>query len=65
MLDTTREQITELLDRIYAGRERLSGVAIFQHAAADDMPAEALLRLDALPDGEYTVDEAADAVTTP
>ncbi|GGK22568.1 hypothetical protein GCM10010124_13870 [Pilimelia terevasa] len=61
--ETANGPIDALLDSIFAGQERLSRADIYQHAVAADLPADALVRLDQLPEGEYTVDEAGEALT--
>jgi hypothetical protein len=54
--------IDELLDEIFAGQERVSRDEIQRRAVAASLAAEDLTALDGLPEGEYTQDEAADAL---
>ncbi|MET8908298.1 hypothetical protein [Micromonospora sp. MA102] len=53
-------QLDELLDDIFRGQERMSQADIYRRAVAAELPADLLSRIDALPEGEYAVDEAAD-----
>ncbi|WP_442933318.1 hypothetical protein [Micromonospora psammae] len=55
-------QLDELLDDIYRGQERISQADIHRRAIAAQLPAALLARIEALPQGEYSVDEAADAL---
>ena len=50
------------LDELYHGRERLSSGEIQRSAISADLPADLLTRVDALPEGEYAQDEAAEAL---
>ncbi|WBB51593.1 hypothetical protein O3597_02790 [Verrucosispora sp. WMMA2044] len=52
--------LDELLDDLYHGQERISQVDIYRHAVAAELPAQLLSRLNALPPGEYAVDEVTD-----
>ncbi len=54
--------LDEFLDDVYAGQERLSSGDLQRSAIAADLPATALTRIDALPEGEYAQDEAAEAL---
>lgn len=54
--------LEDLLQAIYLGQERLSRVEIHRRAVAADLPADLMSRVDALPEGEYALDEAADAL---
>ena len=56
--------LDEFLDDVYAGQERLSSGDLQRSAIAADLPATALTRIDALPEGEYAQDEAAEALRT-
>jgi hypothetical protein len=60
--DPGRTPLDELLDDIYVGQERLSRDEIHRRAVAADLPADLMLRVDALPEGEYALDEAAEAL---
>ena len=54
----------DLLDRVFTGEERLSSDEIHRRVLALDPPAEVLIAFDHLPEGEYSVDEVAEAVGT-
>ena len=54
--------LDEFLDDVYAGQERLSAADLQRNAIAADLPASALTRIDALPEGEYAQDEASEAL---
>ncbi len=54
--------LDEYLDDAYAAQERLSSADLQRGAVAADLPASALTRIDALPEGEYAQDEAAEAL---
>ena len=54
--------LDEFLDDVYAAQERLSSGDLQRSALAADLPAPALTRIDALPEGEYAQDEAAEAL---
>ncbi|WP_435821642.1 hypothetical protein [Micromonospora musae] len=56
--DTRR--LDDLLEDLYRGQERVSQADIYRRAVAAELPAEWLTRICALPEGEYSVDEAAD-----
>ncbi|GAA1808550.1 hypothetical protein HC028_22395 [Planosporangium flavigriseum] len=52
------------LDHVYQyhGQERLARVDIHRAAVTADLPADQLAILDGLPEGEYSQDEAAEAL---
>ena len=54
--------LDEFLDDAYVGQERLTSADLQRSAIAADLPATALTRIDALPEGEYAQDEAAEAL---
>jgi hypothetical protein len=54
--------LEDLLEDIFLGKERLSRDEIHRRAVAADLPADLMVRVDALPEGEYALDEAADAL---
>ena len=54
--------LDEFLDDAYVGQERLSAAELQRSAVAADLPATVLTRIDALPEGEYAQDEAAEAL---
>ncbi|MBW6432226.1 hypothetical protein KZ829_00500 [Actinoplanes hulinensis] len=59
--DDIRELDT-FLDAAYDAQERLTSGDLRRRAIAADLPAAALTRIDALPEGEYAQDEAAEAL---
>lgn len=61
MTDTFNE-LDAFLDDAYDAQERLSSLDLQRRAIAADLPAEARTRIDALPEGEYAQDEAAEAL---
>jgi len=54
--------IDRLLDDLYVGQERMSRDEIHRRAVAAELPPEAISVLDALPEGEYSQDEATAAL---
>jgi hypothetical protein len=56
--------LDEFLDDAYVGQERLAAADLQRSAVAADLPATVLARIDALPEGEYAQDEAAEALRT-
>jgi hypothetical protein len=50
------------LDDAYVGQERLTSADLQRSAIAADLPASVTARIDALPEGEYAQDEAAEAL---
>jgi hypothetical protein len=54
--------LSRLLEEAYTGIERLSRDELQRRAVAADLPAEEMARVDALPEGEYALDEAAEAL---
>ena len=63
MTDNLRE-LDEFLDTAFDAHERLSSGDLQRAAIAANLPATALTRIDALPEGEYAQDEAAEALRT-
>ncbi|MEU8814646.1 hypothetical protein [Actinoplanes sp. NPDC048796] len=61
MSDEFRELDT-FLDDAFDAQERLSSADLQRRAIASDLPATAMTRIDALPEGEYAQDEAAEAL---
>ena len=61
MTDDIRELDT-FLDDAFDGQERLSSADLQRRAIASELPALAMTRIDALPEGEYAQDEAAEAL---
>ncbi len=59
------DEIRELdafLDDAFDAQERLSSADLQRRAMAVELSASALTRVDALPEGEYAQDEAAEAL---
>ena len=54
--------LDEFLDDAYVGQERLTSAELQRSAIAADLPARLMTKLDALPEGEYAQDEAAEAL---
>ena len=54
--------LNEFLDDAYVGQERLTNADLQRSAIAADLPASVLTRIDALPEGEYAQDEAAESL---
>ncbi|GAA0491463.1 hypothetical protein Ade02nite_22570 [Paractinoplanes deccanensis] len=61
MTDVFRE-LDAFLDDAFDAQERLSSADLQRRAIAADLPATMLTRIDALPEGEYAQDEAAEAL---
>jgi hypothetical protein len=55
-------ELDDFLDDAFEAQERMSAGDLQRRAIAADLPAEALTRIDALPEGEYAQDEAAEAL---
>jgi hypothetical protein len=55
-------QLAELLDEVYRGQDRLTRGDIHRAAVVADLPADLMQLIDGLPEGEYSEDEAADAL---
>ena len=54
--------LDEFLDDAYVGQERLTSADLQRSAIAAGLPATVMTRIDALPEGEYAQDEAAEAL---
>jgi hypothetical protein len=54
--------VDELLDEVYSGQERMTRDDIYRRAVAAGLPAEVIVALDALPEGEYAQDEVIDSL---
>lgn len=64
-LPAVTDDIRELdafLDTAYDAQERLTSGDLQRRAIAADLPATVMTRIDALPEGEYAQDEAAEAL---
>jgi hypothetical protein len=55
-------ELDAFLDDAFDAQERVSSGDLQRRAIAADLPAELLTRIDALPEGEYAQDEAAEAL---
>ena len=55
-------KVEALLYKVYAGRGRMTNEEIHRRAIAAELPARVLIAIDALPAGEYTLDEASKAL---
>ncbi len=56
------EPLESWLDELYHGQERLARGEIHRYATAAELPPTLMARVDALPEGEYTQEEAAEAL---
>ncbi len=54
--------LDDFLDDVYVAQERMTSAELQRSAIAADLPASVLTRIDALPEGEYAQDEAAEAL---
>jgi hypothetical protein len=54
--------LDDFLDDAYDAQERMTSGDLQRRAIAADLPAEAMTKIDALPEGEYAQDEAAEAL---
>ncbi|MGC4759854.1 hypothetical protein [Micromonospora trifolii] len=54
------QALDDLLDDIFRAQERVTQAEIYRRAVAAELPPDLLARIDALPEGEYAVDEASD-----
>jgi hypothetical protein len=59
---TSHPELDALLDEAFRGHDRLSRDEIYRRAVAADLPAGSLTRIDALPEGDYAQDEAAEVL---
>ena len=59
---TEPNPLDAFLDELYRGHERLTSGDIQRSAISADLPADLMTRVDALPEGEYAQDEAAEAL---
>jgi hypothetical protein len=57
-------QLDEFLDDIFTAQDRMTNIEIQRSAIAADLPADLMTRIDALPEGMYTQDEASEAFRT-
>jgi hypothetical protein len=61
--DREMRDVDSILDEVYVGEERVSRDEIYRRAVAVEASADVVGLLDALPEGEYTQDEAAEALS--
>ncbi|MEU8155958.1 hypothetical protein AB0B94_20055 [Micromonospora sp. NPDC048986] len=54
------QALDDLLDDVFRAQERVEQGEIYRRAVAAELPPDLLARIDALPEGEYSVDEASD-----
>ncbi|UWP84377.1 hypothetical protein [Dactylosporangium fulvum] len=59
---TSEPDLRSVLETAFTGQERLSREEIRRKAIAADLPADAMTRVDALPEGEYAEDEVIEAL---
>lgn len=58
----TEASIDRLLNEIYSGHERLTNDEIQRRAVLAEAPTDLMTTIDALPEGEYSQDEAEEAI---
>jgi hypothetical protein len=56
------QELDAFLDQAFEAHERMTSGDLQRRAIAADLPAEAMTRIDALPEGEYAQDEASEAL---
>jgi hypothetical protein len=54
--------VDDLLDEVYSGQERMTRDDIYRRAVAAGLPAEVIVALTALPEGEYAQDEVSESL---
>jgi hypothetical protein len=54
--------VDELLEDVYMSQERMTRDDLHRRAVASNLPAEVIVALDALPEGEYAQDEVSEAL---
>ncbi|BCB90068.1 hypothetical protein [Phytohabitans suffuscus] len=62
MTDEFDQRLAGLLDGMFAGQERFTRDEVMRRALAADLPADLRARLEGLPEGEYALDEVAEAL---
>jgi hypothetical protein len=62
MTGSAPSPLSEVLSEAFIGHERLSRDEIHRRAVAADLPPDQMARVDRLPEGEYALDEAAEAL---
>lgn len=63
--DAAYRPLGDLLEEIFLAQERLTRDEIKRRAVAADLPADLMTMINALPEGEYAQDEAAEALRVP
>ncbi|MFX0592003.1 hypothetical protein [Melissospora conviva] len=64
--DATTEVLDGFLDDLYLGRDRMNQTEIQRRAVVAELPAELMVRISALPEGSYEIEEVAEMLgTTP
>jgi len=58
----TTQALSELVDELYAGQERIDRDEIYRRAVAAELPSDDMAVLDRLPEGEYAEDELNEAI---
>lgn len=58
--ETSQRRLDDLLDDLWVGQERVTQAEIHRRAVAAEVPADLLTRINAIPEGEYAVDEVSE-----
>ncbi|GAB3814404.1 hypothetical protein [Micromonospora zhanjiangensis] len=58
--ETSQRRLDDLLDGLWVGQERMTQAEIHRRAVAAEVPADLLTRINAIPEGEYAVDEVSE-----
>jgi hypothetical protein len=58
----TTQALSELVDELYAGQERIDRDEIYRRAVAAELSSDDMAVLDRLPEGEYAEDELNEAI---
>ena len=62
--DVTTDVLDTFLDDLYLGRDRMNQTEIQRRAVVAELPAELLVRISALPEGSYEMEEGAELLGT-
>ena len=62
--DVTTDVLDTFLDDLYLGRDRMNQTEIQRRAVVAELPAELLVRISALPEGSYEMEEVAELLGT-
>jgi hypothetical protein len=54
--------LDEFLDGVFLAQDRMTDIEIQRSAMAAELPAALMTRIDALPEGTYSQDEASEAL---